>query len=72
MNCRPLAFLISLPFALIASVLSIIGAIVFIIGVVVTCICPCCICCALLPTLAVSLLKLPVDVVLWFLDFIPC
>ncbi|MFS7994590.1 hypothetical protein Hanom_Chr12g01108011 [Helianthus anomalus] len=36
MNCRPLAFLISLPFALIASVLSIIGAIVFIIGYVRT------------------------------------
>ncbi|KAL8242587.1 hypothetical protein R6Q59_012889 [Mikania micrantha] len=71
-HLKPLAFLISLPFALIASVLSIIGAIVFIIGLVLSCICPCCICCAILSSLSVVLVKLPVDVILWFLDFIPC
>ncbi|GKE32790.1 hypothetical protein Tco_1452112, partial [Tanacetum coccineum] len=68
----PLAFLISLPFALVASVLSIIGGIVFVLGIVLSCMCPCCICCAVVANLAVCLVKLPVTVVLWFIDLIPC
>ncbi|XP_034901876.1 signaling peptide TAXIMIN 2-like [Populus alba] len=71
-DCRPLGFLIGLPFALIALVLSLIGAVVWVIGSVLSCLCPCCICCAGLANLAVSLVKLPVNVIRWFIDLIPC
>ncbi|XP_075500431.1 signaling peptide TAXIMIN 2 [Primulina tabacum] len=71
-NCRPLGFLIGLPFALLSLILSLIGAIFWIIGSVLTCLCPCCICCAGIADLAISLVKLPVKIIQWFIDLIPC
>ncbi|KAK9689836.1 hypothetical protein RND81_09G084800 [Saponaria officinalis] len=70
-RCRPLGFLIGLPFALISLVLSLLGAVVWIIGCVLS-ICPCCCCCAAIADLAMELVKLPVNVIIWFIDKIPC
>ncbi|KAJ7948362.1 putative Transmembrane protein, partial [Quillaja saponaria] len=64
--------LIGLPFALVALVLSLVGAVIWVIGTVLSCLCPCCICCAGLANLAGSLIKLPVKVLRWFIDQIPC
>ncbi|KAJ9671570.1 hypothetical protein PVL29_025332 [Vitis rotundifolia] len=71
-DCRPLGFLIGLPFAFLALILSVVGAIVWILGTVLSCLCPCCICCAGLANLAVSLVKMPIKVMRWFIDQIPC
>ncbi|KAJ6886788.1 hypothetical protein NC651_027213 [Populus alba x Populus x berolinensis] len=71
-DCKPLGFLIGLPFALVALVLSLIGAVIWVIGTVLSCLCPCCICFSGLANFAVSLVKLPVKVMRWFIDLIPC
>ncbi|KAI3906269.1 hypothetical protein MKW92_030421 [Papaver armeniacum] len=71
-GCRPLGFLIGLPFTLIALVLSLVGAVIWVLGTVLSCICPCCICCAGLANFAVSLIKLPFSIISWFIDQIPC
>ncbi|OAY80590.1 uncharacterized protein LOC109718142 [Ananas comosus] len=71
-DCRPLGFLIGLPFAVLALALSLVGAVVWILGSAVSCICPCCICCAALANLAVDLIKLPVRVINCFIEQIPC
>ncbi|KAJ0045573.1 signaling peptide TAXIMIN 2-like [Pistacia vera] len=71
-GCKPCAFLIGLPFALLSLILSLLGAVIWIIGSVVTCICPCCICCAGLANASMSLIKLPVEIVQWFINLIPC
>ncbi|KAK6919124.1 hypothetical protein RJ641_017546 [Dillenia turbinata] len=71
-NCRPLGFLLGLPFALMASLLSLVGAIVWIIGSLLSCLCPCCFCCASIANLAVDLVKLPVEVLMCFTGQIPC
>ncbi|KVI04276.1 uncharacterized protein LOC112525744 [Cynara cardunculus var. scolymus] len=71
-DCRPLGFLIGLPFALIALVFSVIGAVIWIIGSVVSCLCPCCCCFAGLANLAVDLIKLPIKILRWFTHQIPC
>ncbi|KAJ9129263.1 hypothetical protein P3X46_026980 [Hevea brasiliensis] len=71
-DCRPLGFLIGLPFAFVSLLLSLVGAIVWIIGSVLSCICPCCIFCAGLADLAMSLVKLPVTIIQGFIAFIPC
>ncbi|CAL5403033.1 unnamed protein product [Camellia sinensis] len=71
-DCRPLGFLIGLPFAFIALLLSLVGAVVWVLGSVLSCLCPCCICCAGIANLAVILLKFPVTVIKWFTDLIPC
>ncbi|PON44451.1 taximin [Trema orientale] len=71
-DCRPLGFLIGLPFALVAMVLSVVGAVIWILGTVLSCLCPCCICCVGLANLAVSLIKLPFKVITWFTEQIPC
>ncbi|XP_072960970.1 signaling peptide TAXIMIN 2-like [Typha angustifolia] len=71
-ECRPLGFLIGLPFAVLALALSLVGAVVWLIGSAVSCVCPCCICCAGLANLAVALIKLPVKVIKWFIEQIPC
>ena len=39
---------------------------------ILSCLCPCCICCAGLANFAVDLIKLPVKVIRWFIDQIPC
>ncbi|XP_077252726.1 signaling peptide TAXIMIN 2-like [Tasmannia lanceolata] len=71
-DCRPLGFLIGLPFALLALILSLVGAVIWALGSVLSCLCPCCICCAGLVNFAMDLIKLPVTVVRWFIDQIPC
>ncbi|XP_043690329.1 signaling peptide TAXIMIN 2 [Telopea speciosissima] len=71
-ECRPLGFLLGLPFALIALVLSLVGIVVWIIGSVLSCLCPCCICCAGIANLAMDTVKLPVKVMRCFTDQIPC
>ncbi|KAF9589403.1 hypothetical protein IFM89_026479 [Coptis chinensis] len=71
-GCRPLGFLIGLPFALVALIISVLGAIIWILGTVISCLCPCCCCCAGLANFAVSLIKLPISIIRWFIDQIPC
>ncbi|KAE8679957.1 hypothetical protein F3Y22_tig00111392pilonHSYRG00054 [Hibiscus syriacus] len=71
-DCRPLGFLLGLPFALIALVLAVVGAVIWVLGTILSCICPCCICCAGLANFAVDLIKLPIRVLRWFIDQIPC
>ncbi|KAK2434677.1 hypothetical protein P8452_31761 [Trifolium repens] len=71
-ECRPLGFIIGLPFALISLVLSLIGAIIWVIGSILNCCCPCCICCTGLVNAGVCMVKLPVRVLRWFVDQIPC
>ncbi|OAY34001.1 signaling peptide TAXIMIN 2-like [Manihot esculenta] len=71
-DCRPLGFLLGLPFALVALLLSLVGAAVWIIGSVLSCLCPCCVCCAGLANLAMDLIKLPFKILKWFTHQIPC
>ncbi|XP_057746476.1 signaling peptide TAXIMIN 2-like [Arachis stenosperma] len=71
-ECRPLAFVLGLPFALLALVLSVVGAIVWILGAILRCFCPCCGCIAELANLAMDLVQLPVRILRWFIDLIPC
>ncbi|CAL0322595.1 unnamed protein product [Lupinus luteus] len=71
-ECRPLGFLLGLPFALVALVLSLVGAVIWVLGTMLSCLCPCCICCSGLANLAVSLIKLPIRVLRWFIRKIPC
>ncbi|KAI5662494.1 hypothetical protein M9H77_21817 [Catharanthus roseus] len=71
-DCRPLGFLIGLPFALVALVLSLIGAVIWTVGSLLSCLCPCCICCAGLANLAMNLVKLPFKIIQWFIHLIPC
>ncbi|XP_031394585.1 signaling peptide TAXIMIN 2-like [Punica granatum] len=71
-HCRPLGLLLGLPFALVSLVLSLVGAVVWILGTLLSCICPCCICCAGIANVAMSLVKLPIKVLGWFTDLIPC
>ncbi|XP_058735229.1 signaling peptide TAXIMIN 2-like [Vicia villosa] len=71
-ECRPLGFILGLPFAFLSLILSLIGAILWIFGSIFSCLCPCCICCTGLVNFAVCLVKLPVRVLRWFVDQIPC
>ncbi|XP_077229654.1 signaling peptide TAXIMIN 2-like [Tasmannia lanceolata] len=71
-DCRPLGFLIGLPFAFLALILALVGAVIWVLGTVLSCLCPCCICCTGLANLAVALIKLPVRVIRWFTQQIPC
>ncbi|XP_028761659.1 signaling peptide TAXIMIN 2-like [Neltuma alba] len=71
-ECRPLGFLIGLPFALIALVLAAVGAVIWVLGSILSCICPCCFCCSALANLAMKLIQLPVKIIRWFTDQIPC
>lgn len=71
-GCRPLGWLLGLPFALVAVLVSIVGAIIWIIGLPISCICPCCLCVTLLLEVAVELVKAPLHVMTWFTSKIPC
>ncbi|KAJ1687468.1 hypothetical protein LUZ63_018858 [Rhynchospora breviuscula] len=71
-GCRPLAYVLSLPFALLSLVLSLIGAVVWCIGSIFSCLCPCCACLATLVNFAMDLIHAPVKVIQWFIDLIPC
>ncbi|KAI4319772.1 hypothetical protein MLD38_033332 [Melastoma candidum] len=71
-RCRPLGFLLGLPFALVALVLAIAGAVVWIVGSLISCLCPCCICFAVIANLAVYLIELPIRILMWTTDQIPC
>ncbi|KAF1899669.1 hypothetical protein Lal_00019799 [Lupinus albus] len=71
-ECRPLGFLIGLPFAFLSLVLSLVGAIIWLFGSILSCLCPCCICCTELANVAVSLVKLPIRILRWFISQIPC
>ncbi|EXB75033.1 hypothetical protein L484_012157 [Morus notabilis] len=71
-SCRPLGFLIGLPFAFLSLLISLVGVVVWIIGSVLSCMCPCCICFAGIANMAISIVKLPVKIIEWFVDLIPC
>ncbi|XP_019265483.1 PREDICTED: uncharacterized protein LOC109243049 [Nicotiana attenuata] len=71
-GCRPLAFLLGLPFALLSLIVSVVGVIVWIVGLTLSIICPCCICVTLLVELALELIKAPIHVMEWFTNQIPC
>ncbi|XP_057820181.1 signaling peptide TAXIMIN 1 isoform X1 [Cryptomeria japonica] len=71
-ECRPLGFLLGLPFALLAFLVSIVGVFVWIVGILLSCICPCCICVTLLVEFALELIKAPLHVMEWFTSQIPC
>ncbi|KAL6975882.1 hypothetical protein U1Q18_024679 [Sarracenia purpurea var. burkii] len=71
-DCRPLGFLLGLPFALVALVLSLVGAVVWVLGSVLSCLCPCCCCCTGIVNLAMDVIKLPFKIITWFTDQIPC
>ncbi|KAG7031045.1 hypothetical protein SDJN02_05084, partial [Cucurbita argyrosperma subsp. argyrosperma] len=94
--CRPLGFLIGLPFALLSLSLSFVGSLLFIFLILscilvgfdpilinvcmvfddlgrslLSCICPCCVCVAILISFSISLVKLPINIIIWFTDMIP-
>ncbi|XP_066308188.1 signaling peptide TAXIMIN 1-like [Miscanthus floridulus] len=71
-DCRPLGWLLGLPFALLAVLVSFVGAIIWIIGLSISCICPCCLCVTVLLEVAVELVKAPLHVMTWFTSKIPC
>nr|GMD03049.1 signaling peptide TAXIMIN 1-like [Ipomoea batatas] len=71
-ECRPLGFLLGLPFAFVALILSIVGVAIWIVGSLVSCVCPCCFCVTWIVELAVSLIKAPFSVIKWFTEQIPC
>ncbi|KAE8662804.1 hypothetical protein F3Y22_tig00113124pilonHSYRG00094 [Hibiscus syriacus] len=71
-NCRPLGFLLGLPFALLSLIISIIGVVVWIVGLLLTLICPCCLCVTVLVEMALELVKAPIHVMEWFTEQIPC
>ncbi|XP_059301303.1 signaling peptide TAXIMIN 1-like [Lycium ferocissimum] len=71
-SCRPLAFLLGLPFALLSLIVSLVGIIIWIVGLTLSCICPCCLCVTVMIELALELIKAPIHVMQWFTDQIPC
>ncbi|KAI8551477.1 hypothetical protein RHMOL_Rhmol06G0189300 [Rhododendron molle] len=71
-GCRPLGFLLGLPFAFLACLISLVGIIIWIVGLLLTCICPCCLCVTVIVELALELIKAPIHVIEWFTAQIPC
>ncbi|KAJ3670614.1 hypothetical protein LUZ60_008040 [Juncus effusus] len=71
-DCRPLAFLIGLPFAILSLILSLLGAVIWLIGSILSCICPCCACFSILANFAMELVQVPFKVMECFIDLIPC
>ncbi|XP_058735247.1 signaling peptide TAXIMIN 1-like [Vicia villosa] len=71
-ECRPLGFLIGLPFSFLCLLLSIVGTFVWIIGTLLSCICPCFLCLTVVIEIALELIKAPLHVMTWFISMIPC
>ncbi|KAI5661826.1 hypothetical protein M9H77_21149 [Catharanthus roseus] len=71
-DCRPLGFLLGLPFAFLSLLISIVGIIVWIVGILLSVICPCCLCVTVVVELALELIKAPIHVMEWFTSQIPC
>lgn len=71
-KCRPLGFLLGLPFAFLSLLISLVGVIVWIVGLMLTCICPCCLCVTIIVEVALGLIKAPIVVMEWFMSKIPC
>ncbi|KAH0930123.1 hypothetical protein HID58_015850 [Brassica napus] len=84
-DCRPLGFLLGLPFAFLSLLLSIVGVVIWIVGfafwgisvdallrLLLSCICPCCLCVTILVEMALGLIKAPIHVMEWFTSTIPC
>ncbi|KAJ3695220.1 hypothetical protein LUZ60_000597 [Juncus effusus] len=71
-ECRPLGWLLGLPFAFLALLVSIVGVLVWIVGLLLSCICPCCLCVTILVEIAIELIKAPIHVMKWFTKQIPC
>ncbi|KAL4563278.1 hypothetical protein LXL04_027318 [Taraxacum kok-saghyz] len=71
-KCRPLGFLLGLPFAFVALLLTIVGVVIWIVGLILSCLCPCCFCVTVIVELAISLIKAPFSVMKWFTEQIPC
>ncbi|KAL1338725.1 hypothetical protein HN51_033327 [Arachis hypogaea] len=71
-KCRPIGFLLGLPFAFVSLLISLVGIIVWIVGLILTCICPCCLCVTLIVEFALALIKAPFSVMEWFTSKIPC
>ncbi|KAG0461198.1 hypothetical protein HPP92_021167 [Vanilla planifolia] len=81
-ECRPLGWLLGLPFALLSLIVSLVGVVVWIVGdgseaveidrLLLSCICPCCLCVTVMVELAIELIKAPIHVMQWFTAQIPC
>ncbi|XP_052183804.1 signaling peptide TAXIMIN 1-like [Diospyros lotus] len=71
-KCRPLGFLLGLPFAFLSLLLSVVGVVIWIVGLLLTCVFPCCLCVTVIVELALALIKAPFLVLKWFTDQIPC
>ncbi|KAI5084559.1 hypothetical protein GOP47_0000728 [Adiantum capillus-veneris] len=71
-QCRPCAFILGLPFAVLGVFLSLLGVVIWVAGTIFSCICPCCGCCVLLVNLALKLTRAPLKILRWFIDSIPC
>ncbi|KAK8716387.1 hypothetical protein V6N13_043698 [Hibiscus sabdariffa] len=71
-ECRPLGFLLGLPFALVALLISTVGVLVWIVGLTLTLIFPCCFCVTVIVEVALELVKAPFLVLQWFTHQIPC
>nr|XP_009804635.1 PREDICTED: uncharacterized protein LOC104249835 [Nicotiana sylvestris] len=70
-KCRPIAFLLGLPFALISLVIAFVGCIIWILGLMLTCICPCCFCVTILVEMALCLVNAPFAFFQYITDKIP-
>ncbi|GMI67790.1 TAXIMIN 1 [Hibiscus trionum] len=71
-ECRPLGFLLGLPFALVSLLISFVGVLVWIVGLTLTLVCPCFLCLTVIVEVALELVKAPFVVIQWFTQQIPC
>ncbi|KNA19806.1 hypothetical protein SOVF_058070 [Spinacia oleracea] len=71
-GCRPIAYILGFPFAVSAFLLSLAAGIVWILGSLLSYVCPCLTCCSDLANKAMDIIRLPIDVFIWFVDKIPC